>query len=75
MKILDPLSGETIDTDTWDQTNLSILPNLRETQNRMLSRGLYDSAVGERMKSFRASRAWDDNELGRMIQSDPGDEA
>lgn len=56
MKILDPRSGETIDTDSWDQTNLALMPNLRATQNRMLARGVYSILTEE----------WD-NELGQLV--------
>lgn len=59
MKILDPQSGETIDTDTWDQTNLALMPvkHMMAAQKRMWPEP----------KPF-------DNELGQMMQSDPGDE-
>lgn len=63
MKILDPISGETVDTDTWDQTNLSILP-----ERHMM-------AAQRRMWPDPNELLTDQNALGRMIQSDPGDEA
>lgn len=69
MKILDPQSGETIDTDTWDQTNLAIMPerHMIAAQKRMWP---------EPKQPFDAFAY--DHELQRDVltrfMSDPGDE-
>ena len=72
MKLLDPISGETVNTDDWDRTNLAIMPasTIRGFEKRMLSRGL-PRPVGLIDLEF-------DEELFRYVPvifaGDPGDE-